>query len=116
MRTYFACRLTNLTSISTDHLLVTMAAVLRVKRRNDDEPLEALVIACKRRKTVNPDGQETSKSGTDAEEESSPVTAVLKFAGTIKNQVSFIGYVTKAPFIVTIDHNMKIQDRDSVVL
>ncbi|XP_015521461.1 probable RNA polymerase II nuclear localization protein SLC7A6OS [Neodiprion pinetum] len=55
-----------------------MAAVLRVKRRNAEEPLEALVIACKRRKTENIDGADIAASD--------PVTAVLKFAGTVKNQ------------------------------
>lgn len=57
-----------------------MAAVLRVKRRNDAEPLEALVIACKRRKTENLESEETVDDS---------VTAVLKFAGTVKNQVYF---------------------------
>ncbi|XP_046745425.1 probable RNA polymerase II nuclear localization protein SLC7A6OS [Diprion similis] len=64
-----------------------MAAVLRVKRRNHEEPLEALVIACKRRKTENIDAAETA---------SDPVTAVLKFAGTVKNQAdNVIEYISK---------------------
>ncbi|XP_012281280.1 probable RNA polymerase II nuclear localization protein SLC7A6OS [Orussus abietinus] len=53
-----------------------MAAILRVKRRNDDEPLDALIIACKRRKTEI----------VDEETLDSPLTAVVKFAGTVKHQ------------------------------
>ncbi|XP_067002743.2 probable RNA polymerase II nuclear localization protein SLC7A6OS [Anabrus simplex] len=53
-----------------------MAAVLRVKRRNDEEPLEAFVLACKRRKT-------------DAElisEDENSLTTIVQFAGTVKTQ------------------------------
>ncbi|KAF7404698.1 putative RNA polymerase II nuclear localization protein SLC7A6OS [Vespula maculifrons] len=56
-----------------------MAAILRVKRRHNDEPLNALVIACKRCKTTENDEIENA---TDL----APVTAVVKFAGTITNQ------------------------------
>ncbi|XP_018377976.1 PREDICTED: probable RNA polymerase II nuclear localization protein SLC7A6OS [Trachymyrmex cornetzi] len=48
-----------------------MAAILRVKRKNTDSPLDALVIACKRSKT------EVSVSDT------SPVETVVQFAGTL---------------------------------
>lgn len=62
--------------------LEKMAAVLRVKRRHDDEPLHALLIACKRMKTSeNEEVEETTTTG--------PLTTVLKFAGTVKNQVTF---------------------------
>ena len=53
-----------------------MAAVLRVKRKKDEEPLDALLIACKRQKTAQ-----------EAEKVSEPLTATFKFAGTVKNQV-----------------------------
>jgi hypothetical protein len=56
-----------------------MAAVVRVKRRCDEEPLEALVLACKRKKTESDLG--TPKNET-------PVHTILKFAGTVKNQVN----------------------------
>lgn len=56
-----------------------MAAILRVKRRNEDEPLEALVIACKRFK-ANED--EAAKEPVAA----LPQKTVLKFAGTLQNQ------------------------------
>ncbi|XP_024944048.1 probable RNA polymerase II nuclear localization protein SLC7A6OS [Cephus cinctus] len=54
-----------------------MPAVLRVKRRNDDEPLDALLIACKRQK-LDVDEKDESKNV--------PLTAVVKFAGTVKDQ------------------------------
>lgn len=56
-----------------------MAAILRVKRRFDDEPLNALVIACKRNKIAEKEDVEDAVDLT-------PVTAVVKFAGTITNQ------------------------------
>ncbi|XP_053999233.1 probable RNA polymerase II nuclear localization protein SLC7A6OS [Hylaeus anthracinus] len=56
-----------------------MAAVLRVKRRHDDEPLNALLIACKRSKSA--DDEEAPESAATV-----PLTAVVKFAGTVKNQ------------------------------
>ncbi|KAK2584232.1 hypothetical protein KPH14_006647 [Odynerus spinipes] len=56
-----------------------MAAILRVKRRYNDEPLNALVIACKRSKTAENEEIENAVNLT-------PVTAVVKFAGTVTNQ------------------------------
>lgn len=49
-----------------------MTAVIRLKRLLDEEPLDAVVINCKRRKT------------NDAENE---LSTVLKFAGTLESQV-----------------------------
>lgn len=59
-----------------------MAAVIRVKRRHDDEPLNALLIACKRFKSAENEEAEESTALT-------PLTTVVKFAGTVKNQVKF---------------------------
>ncbi|XP_076634131.1 female sterile (2) ltoPP43 [Colletes latitarsis] len=56
-----------------------MAAVLRVKRRHDDEPLNALLIACKRIKTE--ENEEAVESAASV-----PLTTVVTFAGTVKNQ------------------------------
>jgi hypothetical protein len=56
-----------------------MAAVVRLKRRLDEEPLEAVVLACKRKKIENE--LETTKNDT-------PFQTILKFAGTVKNQVN----------------------------
>jgi hypothetical protein len=55
-----------------------MTAVVRLKRRFDEEPLEALVLACKRKKT---DDFATTKTET-------PFTTILTFAGTVRNQVN----------------------------
>lgn len=52
-----------------------MAAVVRVKRRVDEDPLEAFVLNSKRRK---------AETHTDKEE----VSTILKFAGTVQNQVT----------------------------
>lgn len=54
---------------------VNMAAVIRVKRRVDEDPLEAFVLNSKRRK---------AETHTDKDE----VSTILKFAGTVQNQVT----------------------------
>ncbi|KAI4504578.1 hypothetical protein M0802_000128 [Mischocyttarus mexicanus] len=56
-----------------------MAAVLRVKRRCDEEPSNALIITCKKSKTKEDEGAENA---SDTE----PVSTVVKFAGTIEDQ------------------------------
>lgn len=53
-----------------------MAAVIRLKRHLSEEPVEALVINCKRQKRNESDETEEKETKT-----------VLKFAGTIKEQV-----------------------------
>lgn len=55
-----------------------MAAILRVKRRINEEPLDALIIACKRPKIAE-------KDEAEAGEDSCPVNTIAKFAGTIEN-------------------------------
>jgi hypothetical protein len=50
-----------------------MAAILRVKRKKDEEPLDALLISCKRQKIDS--------------DKFNPLTAIVKFAGTIEKQV-----------------------------
>ncbi|KOX73190.1 putative RNA polymerase II nuclear localization protein SLC7A6OS [Melipona quadrifasciata] len=52
-----------------------MTAILRVKRRYDNEPLNAFVISCKRQKIV-----ENEKT----EDASIPLTTFANFAGTVK--------------------------------
>lgn len=52
-----------------------MAAILRVKRRCDEDPHEALLISCKRQ-----------KQDETAENKSLSYTALLQFAGTINTQ------------------------------
>jgi hypothetical protein len=60
-----------------------MAAVVRLKRRCDEEPLEALVLACKRKKTE--DDLATTKNETE-------FATILKFAGTVNNRVNTNSY------------------------
>lgn len=55
-----------------------MAAILRVKRRHDDEPLNTLVISRKRQKTTDEVAEEAF---------STSVTTIAKLAGTIAKQV-----------------------------
>ncbi|XP_063993808.1 probable RNA polymerase II nuclear localization protein SLC7A6OS [Diachasmimorpha longicaudata] len=55
-----------------------MSTVLRIKRRKGDEPCDALLIACKKRKV-----EESEAVGPDKLE---PLTAVVKFAGTVQTQ------------------------------
>lgn len=50
-----------------------MAAVIRVKRRITEEPLDAFVLNCKRQKIEENNSDETS--------------TILKFAGTVNSQV-----------------------------
>lgn len=59
-----------------------MSTVVRVKRRFDHEPLDALVIAVKKRKLETGEPEEVIPDV--------PLTEVLKFAGTIENPVKFI--------------------------
>lgn len=48
-----------------------MAAVVRIKRRLEEDPLETLILNCKRRKPLEGSG-----------EKSEDVSAVLRLAGT----------------------------------
>ena len=54
---------------------------MRVKRRRDDDPVEALMISCKRRKS-NPSGDSTSNDSDKPHVES-----LLKYAVTITAKV-----------------------------
>lgn len=65
-----------------------MAAVVRLKRHLDDEPLSALILNCKKRK---------KSSEFDNVSELSTST-VLTFAGTVNNQVSKIFYLCFVKF------------------
>jgi hypothetical protein len=57
-----------------------MAAVVRLKRRSDEPPLERLVLACKRKK---------SEDDLAATKNNIQFTSVFKFAATVKNQVNW---------------------------
>uniref|UniRef100_A0A1L8DHX0 Probable RNA polymerase II nuclear localization protein SLC7A6OS n=1 Tax=Nyssomyia neivai TaxID=330878 RepID=A0A1L8DHX0_9DIPT len=61
-----------------------MAAVIRVKRKVDEEPLNAFVLNCKRRKIIPEKNLEiAASSSSDKKEES---YTILKFAGTVETQ------------------------------
>lgn len=55
-----------------------MAAVIRIKRHLDEDPIDAVLLNCKKRKTDNEDAQEVD------------LATVLKFAGTVFDPVSAV--------------------------
>jgi len=57
------------------YFVLKMTAILRVKRKNTNAPLDTVVIACKRLKTSS---------------DTSPVETVLQFAGTLTDPVRMI--------------------------
>lgn len=62
-----------------------MAAVIRLKRRVDEDPLDAFVLNCKRQRTTDSDQQHQDLLTTDDASSSSAAdetSTVLKFAGT----------------------------------
>lgn len=63
-----------------------MAAVIRIKRHIDEEPLSAFLLNCKKRKTTA-DEPEYDKSSIIAgvEEARKETTQILKFSGTLTN-------------------------------
>lgn len=71
-----------------------MAAVIRVKRRIFDEPVDSLVINCKRRKTDDTDS-ETS------------VSALIKLATTLKNEVLLTNNIIYKFIIIIIFIHVK---------
>ncbi|KAJ8948891.1 hypothetical protein NQ318_005512 [Aromia moschata] len=65
-----------------------MAAVVRVKRRLEETPLEGLILSCKRRKISHDKETSTSKNPELS-------AAVLKFAGTIKEDENVFTHLKK---------------------
>ena len=72
-----------------------MAAVIRMKRRVDEEPLNAFVLNCKRPKTEEP------LSEADLQSTQTETSTILKFAGTI-SQVCLKHYEFCAIFSLNI--------------
>lgn len=60
------------------------SAVVRVKRRIDEEPLNAFVLNCKRRKVDEEKNEHDASMLMDKDETST----ILKFAGTVDSQVT----------------------------
>ena len=59
-----------------------MPAVVRVKRRIDEEPLSSFVLNGKRRRMDEEENTDTASAPLKDE-----ISTLLKFAGTIKEQV-----------------------------
>lgn len=66
-----------------------MATVIRVKRRIDEAPLNAFVLNCKKRKYNEVDDQAATSSNAATEDDETSAT-VVKFAGTVNDQVGFL--------------------------
>ncbi|XP_023031387.1 uncharacterized protein LOC6642296 isoform X2 [Drosophila willistoni] len=63
-----------------------MPAVVRIKRRIDEEPHTAFVLNGKRRRLANEAGVNNEFLDGDEKKDSENLSTVLKFAGTLKNQ------------------------------
>ncbi|XP_068151465.1 probable RNA polymerase II nuclear localization protein SLC7A6OS isoform X1 [Drosophila tropicalis] len=63
-----------------------MPAVVRIKRRIDEEPHTAFVLNGKRRRLANEAGVNNEFLDGDQKKDSENLSTVLKFAGTLKNQ------------------------------
>ena len=66
-----------------------MAAIVRVKRRINDDPADSLVLSCKRPRK----GSDSEASGNNDSEE---VKNLFKFAGTVKAEVSALRAIIRA--------------------
>lgn len=74
-----------------------MSAVIRVKRRIDEEPLDAFVLNCKKRRLEDTNGETSAASSATANdkdanrinflENANETSTILKFAGTVSNEV-----------------------------
>ena len=65
-----------------------MAAVVRVKRRLEDDPVESLVLLCKKVKR----GADVDSASACQDDSSEAVKSVFKFAGTVSGPVSTWSY------------------------
>ncbi|XP_044266951.1 probable RNA polymerase II nuclear localization protein SLC7A6OS isoform X2 [Tribolium madens] len=77
-----------------------MAAVIRIKRRLEDEPSETLILNCKKRKT------DASTPDQDGE-----LSTILKFAGTVKNQDDTLLNIKK-PTKIELEEQFKKHNTD----
>lgn len=71
-----------------------MAAVIRVKRRINEEPYEKFVLNCKRRRTSD-DESSGSVVAPNLLETSDETTTILKFTGTIKSEDDIKTHITR---------------------
>lgn len=63
---------------------MSATAVIRVKRRIQDEPLNAFVLNCKKQKIGDPTESDGLTNDTD---DATAQLTIVKFAGTVENQV-----------------------------
>lgn len=78
-----------------------MAAVIRVKRRIDEEPFNKFVLNCKKRKLDEPEQEnQTGKDGT---------STILKFAGTVKSQVRYFHFIQKYLISSSYSHRNRMK-------
>jgi len=61
-----------------------MAAVVRVKRRLEDDPVDSLVLLCKKVRR----GTDVGSAAISQHDSTEPVKSVFKFSGTIAAPVS----------------------------
>lgn len=64
-----------------------MPAVVRVKRRIDEEPLSTLVLGRKRRRISESEEEQEGAVGSSTSSVKPEYSTLLKFAGTIAEQV-----------------------------
>ncbi|EFA03974.1 probable RNA polymerase II nuclear localization protein SLC7A6OS [Tribolium castaneum] len=77
-----------------------MAAVIRIKRRLEDEPSDTLILNCKKRKTE-----------ADTQDQDAELSTILKFAGTVKNQEDTLSHIKK-PTKVELEDQFKKHSTD----
>lgn len=64
-----------------------MTAVIRVKRRVDEEPFDAFVLNCKKRRLEDEHEASSSTQSTNLLENASETSTVMQFLGTVPNEV-----------------------------
>lgn len=87
-----------------------MAAVIRVKRRINEEPFEKFVLNCKRRRTSD-DESSGSVVAPNLLETGDETTTILKFTGTIKSEddiKTHITRLTKSDAVQSVQKTRKI--------
>ena len=77
-------------SCSECNVNIKMAAIVRVKRRRDEDPANSIILKCKKAKQSFSEEQSSS-------EESNAVDSVFKFAGTLPERVRKITFPLLSP-------------------
>lgn len=99
---------------------ITMAAIIRLKRRVDEDPLDAFVLNCKRQRTDSVDPQQSTGAG--AADLTSETSTVLKFAGTFSEPNNIPTHIQQrlskdeAKEAISREHRPKIAIRNRAAL